>query len=117
MDPDMLETNLSRESSHETRSLTLVDRVREAIAETVARGVSGADVWARSAGQHVLLGLCDQEAFARLTPLGGTLFGLAFRAAGTRASHKNSWEPLLLVDELVDVVEHAIVAIEAVPIQ
>jgi len=117
MEADMLDANVARESSHETTSLTLVDRVREAIAELVARGTSGADVWARSAGQHVLLGLYDQEAFARLTPLGGTLFGLAFRAAGTRASHKNSWEPLLLVDELVDVVEHAIVAIEAVPIQ
>ena len=113
----MLDSTTSTEASRET-TLTLVDRVRGAIAELSTRaGVRGADVWARSAGPHVLLGLCDEEAFARLTPLGGTLFGLAFRAAGRRPSQKNSWEPMLLVDELVDVVEHAIVAIEAVPIQ
>jgi hypothetical protein len=116
MEADMLDSDTtSRESSHAT-SLTLVDRVRQAIAELVSRGLPGADVWARSAGPHVLLGFRDQESFARLTPLGGTLFGLAFRAASVR-ERKNAWEPMLLVDELVDVVEHAIVAIEAVPIQ
>jgi len=100
-----------------TKSVTLADRVREAIAELDARGLSTEGVWARTAARHVLLGLREEEAFARLTPLGGSLFGLSFRAAGAREGHKNAWEPMLLVDELVDVVEHAIVAIEAVPIQ
>lgn len=81
----------------------LVDRVRDAIASL------GCDrVWARSAGPHVLLGLRGDDAFARLTPLGGGQFGLAFRAPST-------WEPLLLVDALADVVEHALVAVDALP--
>ncbi len=103
--------------SSSTTSVPLADRVREALAELAGRGAEVAEVWARNSGPHVLLGIGEQEAFARLTPLGGTLFGLAFRAAGTRANHNNAWEPLLLVDELVDVVEHAVVAIEAIPMQ
>ena len=81
----------------------LVDRVRDAIASL------GCDrVWARSAGPHVLLGLRGDDAFARLTPLGGGQFGLAFRGPST-------WEPLLLVDALADVVEHSLVAVDALP--
>lgn len=112
----MLGTTQSAPSSA-TTSVPLVNRVHEALTELAAKGAEVGEVWARSSGPHVLLGLGEQEAFARLTPLGGTLFGLAFRAPGARANHNNAWEPLLLVNELVDVVEHAVVAIEAIPLQ
>jgi hypothetical protein len=94
--------------------------VRDAIA---SHGCSR--VWARGSGSHVLVGLPGDEAFARLTPLGGSAFGLAFRSpsVGDRASARKSggpasvkWEPLLLVDELVELVEHALVAVDAVGI-
>jgi hypothetical protein len=116
MEANMLGATESAPSSG-TTSLPLADRVRDALTELAGRGAEVAEVWARNSGPHVLLGLGEQEAFARLTPLGGNLFGLAFRAPGARANHNNAWEPLLLVDELVDVVEHAVVAIEAIPIQ
>lgn len=91
---------------------SLVERVRGAI-ETLRCN----RVWARTAGAHVLLGLRGDEAYARVTPLGGSSFGLAFRATapGVKASHVNAWEPLLLVDELDGVVEHALVAVDALP--
>ncbi len=106
----------------------LVERVREVVtsfesshgSEGDAAGDSSADddawdaprrVWARTAGLHVLLGLHGEDAFARLTPLGGTSYGLAFRAPGPKAA----WEPLLLVDELEQVVEHALIAEGALP--
>lgn len=89
---------------------TLLDRVRDAI-----DALDCDCVWARTSGPHVLMGLRGDEAFARLTPLGGGSYGLAFRAAGARTDHTNAWEPLLLVDELVDVVEHALVAVDAIP--
>ncbi|MGH7295871.1 MAG: hypothetical protein ACRELB_13090 [Polyangiaceae bacterium] len=73
-------------------------------------------VWARSSGPHVLLGLRGDDSFARVTPLGNGSFGLAFRAVEARSSHTNAWEPLFLVDELVAVVEHALVAVDAIPI-
>ena len=82
-----------------------LQRVRDAIS---ALGCSRA--WARGAGHHVLVVLGD-EAFARLTPLGGGAFGLAFRSRTLQ-----SWEPMLLVDELCDVVEHALVAVDALRI-
>jgi hypothetical protein len=63
-------------------------------------------VWARRSGLHVVLGLEGGDAFARLTPLGDTQFGLAFRSHGP----ETTWEPLLLVDELEQVVEHALIA-------
>ncbi len=85
----------------------LVDRVRDALASF--DGVR--PVWARGAGLHVLLGLHGEDAFARLTPLGGTQVGLAFRAAEPQAG----WEALLLVDDLEQVVEHALVAEGALP--
>lgn len=82
----------------------LVDRVRDAIASL------GCDrVWARSAGPHVLLGLRGDDAFARLTPLGNASYGLAFRGP------EEAWEPLLLVDSLGEIVEHALVAVDALP--
>ena len=73
---------------------TLLDRVRD-----VLDALDCDRVWARTSGPHVLIGLRGDEAFARLTPL----------------AHNNAWEPLLLVDELEDVVEHALVAVDAVP--
>jgi hypothetical protein len=94
--------------------------VRDAIA---SHGCSR--VWARGSGTHVLVGLPGDEAFARLTPLAGSAFGLAFRSpsVGDGASQRKSggpasvkWEPLLLVDELAELVEHALVAVDAVGI-
>ena len=96
--------------------MTLVDRVHDAIAQLAPAVAGGPDVWARSAGPHVLMGLSGDEAFARLTPLGGALFGLAFRALEA-TGEGGGWEPLLLVDDLPSVVEHALVAVEAVTIQ
>ena len=94
-----------------TTTRTLVERVRERIA-----GLGCDGVWARSAGSHVLLGVADEEAFARLTPLGGASYGLAFRDESSGATSSSevlvNWE-LLLVDTLPDVIEHALVAIDA----
>jgi hypothetical protein len=72
-------------------------------------------VWARSAGPHVLLGLHGSTPYARLTPLGGASYGLAFRAIEAETTHTNAWEPLLLVDDLVSCIEHALVAVDAIP--
>jgi hypothetical protein len=121
MEADMLlATNAesASESSRET-STTLVDRIHDAIADLAPAVAGGPDVWARGAGPHVLLGIQGEEAFARLTPLGGGLFGLAFRSMdeGARASQGPTWEPLLLIDGLAEVVEHALVAVEAIVIQ
>jgi hypothetical protein len=94
-----------------TSTRTLVERVRERIA-----GLGCDRVWARNAGSHVLLGVGNEEAFARLTPLGGASYGLAFREASSGATPVSdvliNWE-MLLVDTLPDVVEHALVAIDA----
>ena len=53
------------------------------------------------------------DAFARLTALGGASYGLAFRAARakrrSRSAGGGTWDPVLLIDELIDVVEHALV--------
>jgi hypothetical protein len=86
----------------------LPDRVRDA-----ARALGCSIVWTRAIGPHVLLGLGDEEAFARVTPLGGNAFGLAFRVDGeteTVPGDASNWEPLLLIDDLSDVVEHALIA-------
>jgi hypothetical protein len=90
----------------------LADRVRE-----TARALGCKGLWARAAGRHVILGIDEDEAFARVTPVGGGAYGLAFRLpcgepslepSGERAS-VSRWAPLLLIDALADVVEHALV--------
>jgi hypothetical protein len=88
----------------------VLDRVHAA-----ARELGCTIVWARAIGSHVLLGLGDSEAFARVTVLGGEAFGLAFRsqddgAEGEDGHPESKWEPMLLVGDLFDVVEHALVA-------
>jgi hypothetical protein len=85
-----------------------LQRVRDAIS---ALGCS--HVWARGSGHHVLVGLPGDDAFARLTPIGPSAYGLAFRAAVDDASASPRWEPLFLVDELRELVEHALVAVDA----
>jgi hypothetical protein len=84
--------------------VSLVERVREKIADLGCERV-----WARGAGSQVLLGLRGEDVYARLTPVRDALYGLAFRSADDR------WEPLLLIDALEDVVEHALVAVDALP--
>jgi|SRR5579859_2460402 len=96
----------------------LVDRVRDRIA---ALGCER--VWARSADSHILLGRDDEGPFARISPLGGASYGLAFRANDpgpppgdgpqSGGDGVERWEPLFLVDVLGDVVEHALVAVGA----
>ncbi|HEY1691907.1 MAG TPA: hypothetical protein VGG39_07080 [Polyangiaceae bacterium] len=89
----------------------LLQRVVDAIAS-----LAGDRVWARSSGPHVLLGLRGDDCYARVTPLGNGSFGLAFRAVEARSSHTNAWEPLFLVDDLASIVEHALVAVDAIAI-
>jgi hypothetical protein len=86
------------------------DRVRAA-----ARELGCNIVWARAIGPHVLLGLGDSEAFARVTILGGDALGLAFRSQDDGAQREDGnieskWDPMLLIGDLFDVVEHALVA-------
>ncbi len=108
----------------------IVERVRK-----VASALGCAGVWARATGPYILLGLRGGDAFARLTALGGASYGLAFRAgfgreddgasaasAASAASSSDSrrrgagtWDPVLLIDDLVDVVEHALVGASALP--
>jgi|HubBroStandDraft_6_1064221.scaffolds.fasta_scaffold1363487_1 hypothetical protein len=101
----------------------IVERVRK-----VASTLGCAGVWARATGPYILLGLRGGDAFARLTALGGASYGLAFRAgfghdddaasssgrAGSRRG-AGTWDPVLLIDDLVDVVEHALVGASALP--
>lgn len=108
----MLQGPNAPESTREA-SVTLVDRIHDAIADLAPAVAGGPDVWARRAGRHVLLGLQSDEAFARLTPLGGGLFGLSFRCM----DEPSAWEPMLLIDALAAVVEHALVAVEAIVVQ
>jgi hypothetical protein len=86
-------------------------RVRDAIS-----ALGCARVWARGSGHHVLMGLPGNDAFARLTPLGGSAFGLAFRTPVADRSTALKWEPMFLVDELCELVEHALVAVDALGI-
>ncbi len=102
----------------------IVERVRK-----VASALGCAGVWARATGPYILLGLRGGDAFARLTALGGASYGLAFRAGlgredsgasmkeATSAARRGAgkWDPVLLIDELVDVVEHALVGASALP--
>jgi hypothetical protein len=99
-----------------TSAPTYADRVRDA-----ARTLGCTSLWARASGRHVLLGIGDAEPFARITPLGGGAHGLAFRSPlqgplqGEGATepvsfaHSKTWEPILLVDLLPAVVEHALI--------
>jgi hypothetical protein len=84
-----------------------VQQVRDAI-----RSLGSPGTWAKSAGRHVLVGRFDDEAFARLTPLPAGVYGLSFRSPQQGAS----WAPMLLVDELAEVVAHALIGAEAVAI-
>jgi hypothetical protein len=99
---------------------TLADRVRDRIATLGCERV-----WACSAGSHILLGMPGESAVARISPLGGGSFGLAFSVlpsappagkgseSGMRDGGETAFEPILLVDTLSDVVEHALVAMNA----
>ena len=94
----------------------IVERVHKVAS---ALGCSG--VWARATGPYILLGLRGGDAFARLTALGGASYGLAFRAgfatdARDARRGASTWDPVLLIDELVDVVEHALVGARALPL-
>lgn len=71
-----------------------------------------ARAWARSGGRHVLVGLRGDEAFARLTPMAGGAYGLSFRSADP----STAWAPMLLVDDLAEVVLHALVGVDALRI-
>ena len=104
----MLQVTMSKASG---ASRSLLHRVGEAISSLACDRV-----WTRASGPHVLIGLRGDDVFARVTPLGNGSFGLAFRAAEARSSHTNAWEPLFLVDELSAVVEHALVAVDAIPV-
>jgi hypothetical protein len=90
-----------------------VDRVR-----MVVSSLGCTNVWARGSGPYVLLGMRGGDAFARLTALGGGSYSLAFRAApeAGRSLAPPRWEAVLLVDELADVVEHALVGENALPL-
>jgi hypothetical protein len=86
----------------------------------VAAALGCVGVWARATGPYILLGLRGGDAFARLTALGGASYGLAFRADRDRSEKSRravtaagTWDPVLLIDELVDVVEHALVGVSA----
>ena len=96
-----------------------VERVRTKIASLGCNRV-----WARGSGSQVLLGLRGEEPYARLTPVRdsvrGSVFGLAFRDEGENSSadpptSRRGWHPLLLVDTLEDLVEHALIAVDAIP--
>jgi hypothetical protein len=84
-----------------------LQRVRDAIGSL---GCAGA--WAKSAGRHVLVGLFDDEPFARVTPMPAGAYGLSFRSADPAVS----WAPMLLVDDLAEVVAHALVGADALAI-
>lgn len=88
-----------------SRSNTLSDRVRD-----IADDLGCAEVWARASGPHVLIGLGAEEAFARVTPLGVGAYGLSFRTAvSSGLALTSEWDPVLLVDDLAETVEHALV--------
>jgi hypothetical protein len=94
-------------SSRTSNYPTLLQRVSDAIDLLGCENLR-----ARSSGPHVVLGLGAGEPYARLTPLGGTSYGLAFRAIEAPSTHTSTWEPLLLVDDLMSVIEHALVAVD-----
>lgn len=88
-----------------SKSNTLSDRVRD-----IAGGLGCAGVWARASGPHVLIGLGAEEAFARVTPLGIGAYGLSFRTPESNgATPLSQWDPVLLIDDLAETVEHALI--------
>jgi hypothetical protein len=93
----------SRTSTHPT----LLQRVSDALDLLGCENLR-----ARGAGPHVVLAFSGSPPYARLTPLGGASYGLAFRAIEAPGAHTGAWEPLLLVDDLLSVIEHALVAVE-----
>jgi hypothetical protein len=101
--------SVSRTSPPAAGRLSL-QRVRDAVA-----ALGCPHVWARASGPHVLVGLPNDDAFARLTPLGGAAYGLAFRSSGEEGGGSR-WEAMLLIDELRELVEHALVAVDALRI-
>lgn len=106
------DTNAKQDpSSHATPAPTdATDCVRCVLRVAAALGCAG--VWARTTGPYILLGLRRGDAFARLIALGGTSYGLAFRAPSTADKRAPAaWDPILLIDELADAVEHALVGL------
>jgi hypothetical protein len=93
------------------KTVTMLDRVREAVA-----GLGCTGVWALAAGPHIVLGRDGAEPFARVTPLGPGAYGLAFRSPPSSEGASGSFEPVLLIDGLADVVEHALVGEGALPL-
>jgi hypothetical protein len=98
---------------------SIVERAR-----SIARRLGCTALWARRAGPHVLLGVGENEAFARLTPLGGSQVGLAFRRTEglfdgllEETGATSCWDPMVFVDDLSDVVEHALIAEAVLPLQ
>jgi hypothetical protein len=98
----------------------LAERVRDFACTFGGRGAgreADRDLWVRAAGRHIIVGRGEDEAFARITPLGEEAYGLAFRApasangasADADATSPSRWAPLLLIDALADVVEHALI--------
>jgi len=91
-----------------SRSNTLSERVRDIAGELGCGGV-----WARASGPHVLIGLGAEEAFARVTPLGIGAYGLSFRNEANETTggpvRSAQWDPVLLIDDLAETVEHALV--------
>lgn len=93
--------------------ISTVERVREKMASLGCERV-----WARGAGSQVLIGLRGHDAYARLTPVRESLFGLAFHDEESPADAPSGrgWHPLILVDTLEDLVEHALIAEGALPL-
>jgi hypothetical protein len=92
-------------ASPASESYAVLERVRKVAS---ALGCSG--IWARVTGPYILLGARGGDAFARLTALGGESYGLAFRTtAEPDRRAPAAWDPVLLIDELSDVIEHALV--------
>jgi len=96
-----------------SRPRTLSDRVRD-----IAGDLGCDEVWARAAGPHVLIGLGAAEAFARVTPLGVGAYGLSFRNPESIGEARSAeWDPVLLIDDLAETVEHALVGQGAISLQ
>jgi hypothetical protein len=100
-------------ASPTSERFALVERVRQA-----ASALGCAGVWARATGPYIILGMPGGDAFARISSLGGASYGLAFRAESESDGLRRAsatWDPVLLIDDLADVVEHALVGASALP--
>jgi hypothetical protein len=103
---------LAANASPASEPRQVVERVQR-----TASALGCAGIWARATGPYILLGMQGGDAFARLTSLGGASYGLAFRApAPANKRTPASWDPVLLIDELTEVVEHALVGVSALPL-